>query len=202
MRIVEFLKKDFKIFYRKKTVFVLPIVFSFVSAIAISFFVQRASYELMWIVFLFASVYPQIEIMRSEFEDDVIESLITSPVSSGDIFISKFLFGFIFLSIVGFFTIIFFVFFTNLQVSTSLLFSFAISLVGIVSLSTLFSLFAVSEDISFPAYYVIVFPFYIPVIISSVKFVEGDSFALRLILGFDIINFFASYALFDIRKLQ
>lgn len=200
MVVLDLLKKDLKILFRRKSPIIIPIVFSFVSVVVLSFFFQRGSYELMWIVLLFSSVFPQIEIMRYEFEEDVIESLVTSPLKSEVFFISKFLSGLIVILFISFFSLVFFVFFTNLELSIYLIVSIALSVWGMVSLSTLFSFFMFSSYMNLPTYYLIVFPFYIPLIVSAIRFVEGEYSALNLIVGFDLINFFAAFMLFDIRK--
>ncbi len=200
MIVFELVKKDLKVLFRRKSPIFIPIAFSFVSVVIISFFFQKGSYELLWIILLFSSVFPQIEVMRYEFEDDVVDTLINSPLKSEIFFISKFLTGFIIVCLVSFFSLIFFIFFTNLEVSGFLIFSVVLSIVGMVSLSTLFSFLMFSLSMNIPLYYIIVFPFYIPLIVSSIRFVEGEYHVLKLVISFDLINFFAAYMLFDMRK--
>lgn len=196
----ELIRKDLLILSRKRAPIILPVIFSFISAVILSFFLQNGSYELMWIVFLFSSIFPQIEIMKHEFEDKIVDTLKIYPLRSEIFFLSKFFVGLIFLLFVGFCTTAFFVFFTNLGVSFDFFVSFCLAVFGINSVSTLFSFYAVSDELSLPAYYIIVSPFYVPVIVASVKFAEGDSFSLNIILSFDVINFLTAFSFFDIKR--
>jgi hypothetical protein len=89
-----------------------------------------------------------------------------------------------------------FVFFSNLNFSLKLVFSFLISGIGICSLSVLFSSFIVGENIKIPIY-ILLLPLFIPPVVSSSL---GSSDWIKISFGFSVINFLFSFALFDVKK--
>jgi len=196
--IVLLFKKDILFLFREKISIFVPIVFGFICSIFLSFAIpgNQNSITVMWVVLIFSSFFPAIEIMRIETEEGAIDGLINSPVDNGIIFISKFVtmyFLFLILTLILFFL---FVFFANLNFSLKLVFGFFISGLGISSLSVLFSSFLVGENIKIPIY-ILLLPLFIPPVISSSI---GSSDWIKISFGFSVINFLFSFALFEVKK--
>ncbi len=196
-KLFAFLQKDLKILFRDIFFFVFSLVFALVCTVLFSMILPRVSdnrFELLWLVFLFVSVFPPIDLMR--YEKEIMGHL--SMLRLGSVFfLSKFLLVLIIAWIFGFFVFFTFFFFLNFVPSLLMLLSFFISSFGICSLSILFSLSVIKGEFGFPVY-IILFPLYIPVVISSVEFGYGNLSALKVLVGFDLINFSLSFALFDL----
>ncbi len=196
--VVLLFKKDILFLFREKISIFVPIVFGFICSIFLSFAIpgNQNSITVTWVVLIFSSFFPAIEIMRIETEEGAIDGLINSPVDNGIIFISKFVtmyFLFLILTLILFFL---FVFFANLNFSLKLVFGFLISGLGISSLSVLFSSFLVGENIKIPIY-ILLLPLFIPPVVSSSV---GSSDWMKISFGFSVINFLFSFALFEVKK--
>ncbi len=194
--------KDIRYMFRVKSAFFSPIVFSLITSFVISFSVPQDvlkthAFPIMWIVFIFSSVFPAVELMRYEGEGGVLEGILSSPLKKEFIFISKFLSTFFVFLITGISLFFIFFFFANFSPSFHTLLSFFLASLGVSSISVLFASFYMKDTLRIPIY-VILFPLYIPVVISAVEISQGNLSAFKIILGFDIVNFFLSFALFDV----
>ncbi len=201
-KLVAMITKDIKIAFREKTSFLFPLAFSLISTVLISFslpteIVSEHSFQILWIIFLFSGLIIPTEILRHESENGILEGILNSGVEKELIFISKFLICYIIMTAIGFFIIAMFTFFLNFKVSYSSVLIFQLSLIGVTSLSILFSVSYIRGNVGVPIY-VILLPLYIPVIIGAQKFLEGDPNAIKLIISFDVLNFSISLLLFDI----
>ncbi len=191
-------KKDILFLFREKISFFVPIVFGFVCSIFLSFAIpgNQNSIAIMWVVLIFSSFFPAVEIMRIETEEGAIDGLINSPVDNGIIFISKFLTMYFLFLILSLILLFLFVFFANLNFSLKLVFGFFVSGFGISSLSVLFSSFLVDENVKIPIY-ILLLPLFIPPVVSSSI---GSSDWIKISFGFSVINFLFSFALFEVKK--
>lgn len=203
-QILQLLKKDFLFITREKYSFFVPFIFGFSSAVFLSFglpyeVLSSHSYSIFWIVLLFSSVFPAQELMKYEEREEVILGILNSPVRKEVFFISKFFAVFFIFISVGTALFLFFVFFANMNLSLYAFLSFVLGGIGIVSLSVVFSSFFVKENINIPIL-IFLFPFFIPVIVGAISFSDGAFSSLKIILGFDLTNFFLSLALFDLER--
>jgi len=198
----ELILKDIKYLFRVKSSLLSPIIFSFIASFVISLSVpqdvlKEYAFPIMWIVFIFASVFPSLELMRYEVESGILEGLMSSSLKKEFFFLSKFISALIMYIITGISLFFVFFFFANFSPSFYALLSFFLSAIGVSSLSVLFASLYTKDFLKIPIY-VVLFPFYIPLIISAIEITRENFSAFKLIFGFDIINFSLAFALFDI----
>lgn len=198
-RLIAFLQKDFRILIRERSLFVFPIVFALICTVLFSMVLPKNivsvnRYELLWIVFLFISVFPSLDFIM--YERDFIGHF--SALRLGTVFfLSKFLLVLFTTWIFGIFIFFMFFFFLNFIPSSFMFLSFFLSAFGMSSLSVLFSLYVVKGDMGLPIY-ILLFPLYIPLVISAVELGYGNLSALKILIGFNVINFSLSFALFEL----
>ncbi len=210
------IKKELLIELRAKESFITMASFSVVMIVTFAFtftttsgrFMEMAS-GLFWMMALFTSVLGLQRSYSYESEFDAFSALLSSPVDRGQIFLAKWLSGFILLTLIEFIALVPFLLFLRIQIPENFIQGIGIILLGnsaMMCLGSFLSGMAMRSRLSNVLVPIILFPLLCPVIIASVKstgswmrgfpLTDWDTWVYVLV-SFIVIFGLLGYALFE-----
>src|SRR5580765_3385005 len=159
--------------------------------------VREFSGGLLWMTYTFAAALVVNRSFARELQNDCLDALIASPVSSAALFVGKAAANFLMLLAVELVSLPVFVLFYNLQWSAAqvgpMLLVLTLGTWALTVIGTLFSALTVNlrlRELMLPT---LVYPMMIPALIAAItvttNLLAGDpmGFGLRFLVGFDII---------------
>jgi len=211
--------KDFKCFFRAKSIVAAAFGFSLLMVVVASFSFRQIGFSpselllitpgVIWLVFIFSGVIVLNHSFLIEKENDALSGLLLSAGRPALVFIAKAASNLLFLSLLQIFVIVIHSILFGVDVSQVffqlLLISFLV-ICGFVCFGTLLSAMSVAtagREFMLP---LLLFPLCIPLFAGAVfttkelllsGTISFDYFWLRLIIGFDVISIALSYVLFE-----
>ncbi len=213
---VTLVKKDLRIDFRTKDIFLSMFIFSLLVLVVFNFSFDfnlvdrlKVAPAILWVSILFSTVLGLNKSFQNEKENDTLFGVILAPVDPGVLYFSKFTSNLLFLIAVEVFLTGAFILFFNIPLGGNVLQLVMVLLladVGIISLGTLVSAMAVNTRARETMLPIILFPMLVPVILSAINLTtlivnglplaNGDNW-LKMIIAFDIIFLFSSWLTFD-----
>ena len=159
--------------------------------------VQEFSGGLLWMTYTFAAALVLNRSFARELQNDCLDALIASPISSSALFVGKALANFVILLAVELFSLPFFLLFYNVSWTADrclpMLLVLALGTWALTVIGTLFSALTVNLKLRELMVPMLVYPMMIPALIAAItvttNLVAGNPLGLgtRLLLAFDII---------------
>jgi heme exporter protein B len=216
-QLVALVKKDLKLEFRRREILSTTLIFSLTMIVLFSLLFQSHSAEentwmyagILWMTFGFAGMLALSKAFAQEQEDLRIRGLVLSPMDSSTLYTAKFIANCIYLTLFEVTALPFFIIFFDITPTASLgmiIVPLLLGNVGFAAVGTLFSAIAFntrSREMMLP---LLMFPVMVPVLLAAVNMtdtvlnggtVSVQSTWFRLLIGFDVIFFTASFILYD-----
>lgn len=206
--------KDVQAEYRSRELFSAMLVFSLLIIIIFNFALeldvktrQSVTAGVLWATFAFAGTLGLNRSMAIEKDRGCLDGLLLAPVDRSAIYFGKVLSNLAFMLIVEAIVLpIYSALYNTNLFQSGLLFVILLGSIGYTAVGTLLATMSVqtrTRDILLP---ILLFPVVIPVLLAAVKasdgFLDGSSyseisFAINLLIGYDIIFIATSFMVFD-----
>ncbi len=209
--------KDLKLEFRRREIFSTTLVFSLTMIVLFSLLFQSRSSDqttwmyagILWMTFGFAGTLALSKAFAQEQEDLRIRGLVLSPMDSSTLYTAKFIANCIYMTLFEITALPFFIIFFDITPTGALgmiIVPLLLGNVGFAAVGTLFSAIAFntrSREMMLP---LLMFPVMVPVLLAAVNMTDtvlnGGSVSVqsnwfRLLIGFDVIFFTASFILYD-----
>lgn len=208
--------KDLTVEVRSKERIYSMMVFSLLVMVIFNFafdpgaeYVREVAPGILWVALIFSATLGLNKTFAAEKDQDCLQGLMLSPMDRTGIYFGKVISNVLFSLIISLLTLPFFAVFFNISLSAvlpQLVLVISLTIIGFVSVGTLFSAISVSVkggDMMLP---LLLFPVEVPVIIAAVKatgmILDGApmmdySMWLKVLTLFDIIFVMVAFVTFD-----
>ncbi len=215
-KVLHICMKDLKVEVRSKERIYSMMVFSLLVMVIFNFafdpgaeYIREVAPGILWVALIFSATLGLNKTFAAEIDQDCLQGLMLSPMDRTGIYFGKVISNILFSLIISLLTLPFFAVFFNislLDVFPQLVLVISLTIIGFISVGTLFSAISVSVkggDMMLP---LLLFPIEVPVIIAAVKatgmILDGApmmdySMWLKVLAIFDVIFVMIAFVTFE-----
>ena len=187
------IQKDFINEYRSKESIISMITFSISLILVMAFLIDPLSSEfqkflpgLYWLVYLFSSALGFLRLYSSEKDNQAYNLLLISPIDRGNIFLSKMISFWIFITFTQIITLPIFSVILNFSIPNNFIYFISFLLLtnwSISAIGTTISAIGLRTKMSEVLIPMLLYPLLSPIIISAVQITEN------MLKGYDYVNY-------------